>query len=907
MLAALSDYADSHKVLWASGNKAALKAVDYLKHLMGEGIPPDDPRYHLKYSDHGESRIKHCKKFRPTRDTRLVTVFEQGIWVVCYVGLEPDANQFCEKYTGHRIEHQNGKWFLVPETKARKYKTDNFQFGESKQGSNLYQPAYTPPVVDKLPPEYKKKFIKKICKNNKDVAALVNGYTGGNFPEELTDIPGITEDDLTQIWTILHALTLDGNENLDEAKRTIDGGTKPLDGTGRSNIKESSSQIQIIHDVDDWLSTLNKAATSNDWKEWMTLMHPDQQKIVDKDYPGPVYLKGVSGSGKTAIIVNRAERLAKKYPEEKILIVTLNRSLAKLIQKLISTKCPELKNIEVDAFFNICRNRLKDLGHDLRLFDDKSDVHGIHVDEIWDRYYLCEENNRDAASFFEFHDQLISEGHSINAKNYIRDELDWVRSAFQPSKRDAYVNATRKDRKIRLDQNKGKREPILQGLSGWEEKLAFVGVTDYLNLSSQLSDPSNLDLLTPIYRAILIDEAQDFGTTELTIIRRLAADNENDLFFSGDSAQKISHKYQDFSAAEINIKHNPMPNAEKNYRNTREIIVYANNVLEKYNKAHHLNIDIIKPEATNRNGPNPILLNGDNHSAELTNAITYLKHLSNNNSNSKYCIAICGHTEYELYSYAQEIGFPVLDGSATLDDDAIFISDLENTKGFEFDTVIITNCSDTCFPPRYSSEDDKIKNISRLYVAMTRAKHELIISFSGRASDYVSDIEQIELQTRSNSLTNFMASHRIDMQDFADADKIENIKKLKNFSDEIYKEAIVQLSSKSYIKWDDFLAESKIIGNFDSVGDVKSLEQLKQDRKRIGEMNFEQFLFTEFAIGLPKDLVRILRKTSNTKLSILHDEINSPKFRVESGLNTKPELYRKLYDRIEHIKSLNLY
>jgi len=58
-----------------------------------------------------------------------------------------------------------------------------------------------------------------------------------------------------------------------------------------------------------WINDFIDSAT---YQEWMLFMHPMQEKMVDMDFSGSAKLSGVSGSGKTCIIVNRAIRLAKK-------------------------------------------------------------------------------------------------------------------------------------------------------------------------------------------------------------------------------------------------------------------------------------------------------------------------------------------------------------------------------------------------------------------------------------------------------------------------------------------------------------------------------------------------------------------------------------------------------------------
>ena len=61
-------------------------------------------------------------------------------------------------------------------------------------------------------------------------------------------------------------------------------------------------------------------------------MHPDQKKLAYDNYDSPVRLRGVSGSGKTAVIINRAAFLAEKYKNDTVLILTLNKPLAEKIE-----------------------------------------------------------------------------------------------------------------------------------------------------------------------------------------------------------------------------------------------------------------------------------------------------------------------------------------------------------------------------------------------------------------------------------------------------------------------------------------------------------------------------------------------------------------------------------------------
>jgi superfamily I DNA and RNA helicase len=68
----------------------------------------------------------------------------------------------------------------------------------------------------------------------------------------------------------------------------------------------------------------------------MVFLHEGQKRVVDEDFEMPAVLTGVSGSGKTCVLVHRAKRLSRKYPQDRILVLTLNKSLARLIENLVT-------------------------------------------------------------------------------------------------------------------------------------------------------------------------------------------------------------------------------------------------------------------------------------------------------------------------------------------------------------------------------------------------------------------------------------------------------------------------------------------------------------------------------------------------------------------------------------------
>jgi hypothetical protein len=116
------------------------------------------------------------------------------------------------------------------------------------------------------------------------------------------------------------------------------------------------------------------------------------------------------------------------------------------------------------------------------------------------------------------------------------------------------------------------------------------------------------------------------------------------------------------------------------------------------------------------------------------------------NPDKKVCLAICGHSIYRIQKFGFTLGLPVLDGTITIENGNLYISDLEQTKGFEFDTIIIVNCNDGVIPDILKPEKEQFRDLARFYVAMTRAKNQLIVSYSVKQSSLLANAEKNFLQ-----------------------------------------------------------------------------------------------------------------------------------------------------------------
>lgn len=699
--------------------------------VIHDDLSNDELRRKLPVTNHGENRVNKAVKYDIGGDgCRLITVQDAGIVFLCYAGTHEDADKWLDKNRGLTVRVDDSSKPIA--TRESIDITEPDQRLQSKMG------FANEPLLAMLKKTYQDDLLNGLSWNLAKQIAEVEVHTDDDQIMAIVDLVA----DVKHKTAIFDTLVLLREEDVDGATNRIRayiGELKTINDAvqAKPNLLDSCDFQHINVDSEHYRRLIEHFACNADFKDWMLFMHPDQQQFVDADYSGPAKLSGVSGSGKTCVVVRRAIALAEKYPGEKILVLTLNRSLAALIQTLVEKAAMESirEQIEVLPFFRLCQILLEKFEPDnCRLYDDVTWKSEEHIDEIWREYYRCELNNTDARVLQRLHDSLISRG--ICAENYIREEFDWIRSAVLPSERDVYLRMERSGRTYPLDENF--RRELLEGLSCWERKMRFVGVTDYLGIANALF--RHVDQIAPMYRCVLIDESQDFGTLEIRLIRRLVAERENDVFLCGDAAQQVSFKHQNLTDAGMTVHGARSHRLELNYRNSRQILEVAHNMLVDNLSEQMLisrDFEVLDPKYANFGGPVPLLLDAASPEQEFGAAVTFARLEAEANPAAKICIAVCDYSEHELEAFSSRVQLPILNGEAKLDEGQVFLSDLENTKGFEFQCVIIVNCEASAIPNPYAPQDEAYRDLSRLYVAMTRARQQLVISCRGTPSPFL--------------------------------------------------------------------------------------------------------------------------------------------------------------------------
>lgn len=746
------EFRDSLSKLYERGGRYQRIAGKVLQAIgktnLFEGSDPFDG---LQVTNHGEHRIKHCVKRDLGDGCRLITIVDSGLTALCFAGTHDDCDKWLERNRGLELA-VNDKGEITEILTSTDITIDDQRINTSAGlSSQLLMKKISARHIDKISVGVKWSVLQRF-------AELKSSVTDAEIMELALEI----EDEGKQnvFFDVFCKLREDDVEGAVKSIELYVNELRRLADVVEIKVEDLSLGDSFIDFDDLEPETFECYVKTVNYKKWMLFMHPEQRKLVERNFGGPAKLIGVSGSGKTAIVVKRAAYLAKQYPGERILVLTLNRALAGLIKDLIDEVCPEKEcrdRIDVYSFWKLCQAKLMEYEPDNgRLYLEQTWKTKEHIDEIWGQYFECTVSNDDAKVLNPVNRSLLSR--SVYPKDYIRQEYDWIRSACPLDKRLRYLEMERHGRTEPFI--KDYRGMILKGLAAWEEMMEFVGAIDYLGLSTALH--KHIGRINPEYRCVLVDEVQDFGTIELNVVRRLVPEKENNIFLCGDIAQQVCFKHHKLSDAGINVVGRSY-SIKKNYRNSREILKAAYCVLEKnvdLGSMKNEDFEILEPEYANFSTPRPLLLKAGSLNEEFGYCLNYLK--NNLDSDKKGCIAICGYSLFDVKGIGEVLGMPVLDGDTSLNDGHIFLSDLEQTKGFEFDTVCIINCNRDVIPNSTLPRGEWYREISKFYVAMTRAKLSLIISYSAGIADMMENCRDYFVEAEwkeheeKNSIDNFL-------------------------------------------------------------------------------------------------------------------------------------------------------
>jgi DNA helicase-2/ATP-dependent DNA helicase PcrA len=233
------------------------------------------------------------------------------------------------------------------------------------------------------------------------------------------------------------------------------------------------------------------------------------------------------------------------------------------------------------------------------------------------------------------------------------------------------------------------------------------------------------------YEHLMVDEVQDFSPLELAVLLDTTS-KQRSVTLAGDTAQAIAPEHGFSNWAELlddlGIAHERVEPLRVSYRSTREIVEAAEHVLGP------LQGDV-RPVAPRAGAP--VEAFGFGSAGECAEFLSHaLKELVRAEPEASVAL-LARHPEQALLYYDALARAEVPALRLVADQDFSFtagidVTDVRQTKGLEFDIVILLDVNESS----YGTSDDSRR---LLHVAMTRAAHQLWVTYTSTPSPLLPD------------------------------------------------------------------------------------------------------------------------------------------------------------------------
>lgn len=462
-----------------------------------------------------------------------------------------------------------------------------------------------------------------------------------------------------------------------------------------------------------------------------------QEQCVNFRPEGDLLIRGIPGSGKSTIIMARAQYLRKNFPNESVLILTFNRALTDYVRQL-SLKTGN-EPVEAKTFHHWGKTLLKetDYPHTKLILGDK------RKDAI--KFALNTIKKRDPNIKLP---KMKGNKQFFALVDFLADEIEWIKGS-EINTKEEYLNIKRSGRGTQVRVTKQHREAIYDVLEKYNELLHnhrnFQGI-DGEDLASIIINHKDQIPIDKRPDHILIDEAQDLHTLQLKAVSSIA---KKSLTIGADKGQQIYRRTFTWKKSGIDVVGNRSRFLDETFRSTRQIVRLANHFQEQ-DELFTKDEEYMKAKEPDIDGKVPELYLCKNHISEKKHILEHIKKIRG--SFPEDTIGVIANKKLELEKLKTKIekdGIPVViinQDKADMVSPGVKLSTFHSSKGLEFDHVIVTGLKEGKLPYKFPAPgEDEEEFLSRerkkLYVAMTRAKKTLVILAVKPYSKFIYDLD----------------------------------------------------------------------------------------------------------------------------------------------------------------------
>lgn len=509
----------------------------------------------------------------------------------------------------------------------------------------------------------------------------------------------------------------------------------------------SRMQFTFIGDNSD---ELKQVIEGSDFEAWRTFLHPEQRVYSERRYNGSFRLSGGAGTGKTVVLVHRGRMLANANPQSRIVLTTytttlaqsLDISLAKLDAGVVRAGRLGQPGVFIGGIDSLV-SKVVQGASDAEQLDSMKAVFGIEgaiPGKVLD----------DKASRYQWEASIRESDHGLDAElanpTFLQQEYETVVLPNFITTKDAYLKVPRAGRGTAL--NRSKRLGVWKAIEHYryfnrvEMTCSFV---EQSHLATAVLRHRSAQGMGRLADHVLIDESQDLHAGHWLFLREMTEAGANDLFIAEDSHQRIYGQKVPLSRFGISIVGRSR-RLTLNYRTTQQNLAYALGLLEGVSIADMEDEEVSSHAYTSaRSGPMPEEKSTRSFAGELDAMADSLTQWKKDNV-ALETVGILVRANFQISKVInglEERGIRARTASARPEPGVPVVMTMHRSKGMEFTHVILTGVSDDALPVKNQVNglapaeraDALARERSLLYVASTRARDGLVVTWSGNPSE----------------------------------------------------------------------------------------------------------------------------------------------------------------------------
>jgi hypothetical protein len=498
-----------------------------------------------------------------------------------------------------------------------------------------------------------------------------------------------------------------------------------------SAMERTPGQVAFVSGNDELQRIL-----ANPFAIWRVFLHPAQRRIAyTPRYTGPVQVTGGAGTGKTVTALHRAAYLAGQVRGQlfsasrgatnpPILLTTFTRNLAE----------------SLDAQFGL-------LAEDEEV---RQQVEILNVDRL---AYRIVEKARGARPAFVDRQELNRLWSAAAAEQgtpfspvFLTREWEQVILAQDLHTEQQYLTCLRSGQGRPLGKaQRGVVWALTQRVVG---KLQAAGLSTHLQLANEAAYDLRQSLDAP-YQHVIIDEAQDLHPAQWRLLRAAVSPGPDDMFIVGDPHQRIYDNHVSLARLGIKVRGRSR-RLTVNYRTTQEILAWAVPRLgSEPTTGLDDEVDSLAGYRSPRHGRRPVMHGARTTEEELAELVRQVRGwlAEGIEPHAIGVAARSGHTAKQAKAALEAGGLPVASLAAKGKRDAIRAGTMHSMKGLEFQAVAVVGVTEGAVPAQAavtSAAEDPVahaQDLQRercvLFVACTRARDRLYLSYSGSPSPFL--------------------------------------------------------------------------------------------------------------------------------------------------------------------------